>query len=109
MESNEADVSPLVFAELQFVLAEKRTTLALMRTGIAIIALPMSLVSFLIATSKYYTVAHILHLFIPLLIICSVLLFFGSYLIIRSAVTLRKQERLIQHVKTTHHLPSELL
>lgn len=109
MKSNETDVPPLVFAELQFALAEKRTTLALMRTGIAIIALPMSLVSFLIATSKHYAVAHILHLFIPLLIVCGVLLFFGSYLLIRSAVTLRKQERLIQHLKTTHHLSHELL
>ena len=51
------------------VLAVKRTQLAMVRTGIAIPALPMTLVNFLIATSRFYLI----------FIICSGLLGLGGY------------------------------
>ena len=40
--------------QVQLLLAEKRTALAIMRTGIAVFALPLSIFSALIATSKWY-------------------------------------------------------
>jgi len=51
------------------VLAVKRTHLAMVRTDIAILALPMTLVSFLISTSRFYLI----------FIICSGLLGLGGY------------------------------
>ena len=43
----------LIFGEIQVLLAEKRTALAALRTGIAVFALPLSVLSALIATSRY--------------------------------------------------------
>lgn len=42
----------IIINEVQLLLAEKRTTLASMRAGIAVFALPLSVLSVLIATSK---------------------------------------------------------
>ena len=44
----------VIFGEIQVLLAEKRTALASLRTGIAVFALPLSVLSVLIATSRYY-------------------------------------------------------
>ena len=41
----------VIFGEIQVLLAEKRTALASLRTGIAVFALPLSVLSALIATS----------------------------------------------------------
>ncbi len=73
--------------EVQLILAEKRTALALMRTGIAVLALPLTVMSFLIATSKYYNIFHILHFLIPLaLLIVFFACFWGAiYLLIQYA------------------------
>ena len=43
----------VIFGEIQVLLAEKRTALASLRTGIAVFALPLSVLSALIATSRY--------------------------------------------------------
>jgi hypothetical protein len=45
----------VIFGEIQVLLAEKRTALASLRTGIAVFALPFSVLSVLIATSRYYS------------------------------------------------------
>lgn len=87
--------------EVQLILAEKRTSLAVMRTGIAVLALPMSVVSVLIATSRYYDVLHVLHLLVPLLFINLVLVVFGIYLIARSATRIRYYDHLISEIKKT--------
>lgn len=55
----------LAINEIQLLLAEKRTSLAFLRTGIAVIALPLSLVSFLIATSEHYRVIRVWPLLTP--------------------------------------------
>lgn len=52
-----------IINELQLVLSEKRTALSVLRTGIAIFALPLSVVTVLVATSRYYDVFEILGLF----------------------------------------------
>ncbi len=41
----------------------------MMRTGIAVLALPLTVMSFLIATSKYYNIFHVLHFLIPLVLL----------------------------------------
>ena len=45
----------VVFNDIQVLLAEKRTALSSLRTGIAVFALPFSVLSVLIATSRYYS------------------------------------------------------
>jgi uncharacterized membrane protein YidH (DUF202 family) len=49
----------VIFGEIQVLLAEKRTALASMRTGIAVFALPLSVLSALIATSRYYSMEKV--------------------------------------------------
>ena len=63
-DTNKIDL--MAINEVQLILSEKRTSLSLMRTGIAVLALPLSVLSFLIATSKYYDVLHVLHFLVPL-------------------------------------------
>jgi hypothetical protein len=43
-----------IIAEIQLLLAEKRTSLAVLRTGITMAILPLSVMSLLVATSRYY-------------------------------------------------------
>jgi len=70
--------------EISLLLAEKRTSLAVLRTAIAVFTLPLSVFTILVATSKFYNAMDLLHLIIPLIIICSVLITIGLYLIYRS-------------------------
>jgi hypothetical protein len=51
METNRRPkLDDVIFGEIQVLLAEKRTALASLRTGIAVFALPLSVLSALIAT-----------------------------------------------------------
>ena len=88
---------PLVINEVQLILAEKRTSLAVMRTGIAILALPMSVLSVLIATSKYYEVFHVLHFLVPLGVLMLVLVLFGGHLVVHSIIQMRRHDRLFMN------------
>lgn len=46
----------LLLAEIQVLLAEKRTYLAVQRTGFGIIALPFTIILFLVATAGYHQI-----------------------------------------------------
>ena len=98
----EPEIDSIVINEIQLVLAEKRTSLAVMRTGIAVLVLPLSVMSFLIATSKYYDVIHVLHFLIPLLTLSFVLVVFGTYLVVRSIIRMRRYDHLIYEMKSAH-------
>ena len=100
----ECEVIPegIIINEVQLILAEKRTSLSTMRTGITVFFLPLSVLSVLIATSKYYDIFQVMHLIVPLLIICAALVVLGSYLIIRSIIRIRHQENLILQLKRKH-------
>lgn len=98
-DNTEKEPETLIIGEVQLILAEKRTSLAAMRTGIAVFALPLSVLSVLVATSKYYDFMNVIHLIIPLLIISAALIFLGSYLIIRSILKIRHQDRIIMQMK----------
>src|ERR1041385_8713767 len=92
----------LVFDEIQLILAEKRTALSSLRTGIAIFALPLSVLSVLVATSKYYDPTRVLHFLLPLLVLNLALVVLGCYLIIHAMWRLRHYDRLIQELKRQH-------
>jgi uncharacterized membrane protein YidH (DUF202 family) len=99
----------IIFNEAQVILAEKRTSLAVLRTGIAVLVLPLSVVSLLIVTSKYYDIIHVMHLFLPLMILCAILAVLGGYLIIRSIVRIHRYDRLIKNLKRKDSLIAELV
>jgi len=99
----------MVINEVQLLLAEKRTSLAVMRTGIAMLALPLSIMSLLIATSRYYDVLHVLHLLVPLGLLNLALIVFGSYLIIRAIIRMRHYDRLIYAIKLKHSVIGEFI
>ncbi len=99
----------IIINEVQLLLAEKRTSLAAMRTGIAVIALPLTVLSVLIATSKYYDIVHVMHLLVPLLVLCAALVLLGSYLIIRSIMRLLRHDKHIAEIKRKHITVAEFI
>ena len=74
----------VIFGEIQVLIAEKRTALASLRTGIAVFALPLSVLSALIATSRYYSIGKVMPLLVPLLLLNLGLVVLGSWLVYRS-------------------------
>lgn len=102
LPTGQPTVDPLIINEVQLILAEKRTALAVMRTGIAILVLPLSIVSFLVATSRYYNPSELLHYLIPVAIINLVLIVLGGYLLVYSLRRILHHDRLIRAIKQKH-------
>jgi hypothetical protein len=93
METNESpQLDALLLGEIQVLLSEKRTALSSMRTGIAVFALPLSVLSVLIATSRYYSIGKV----IPLLLLNLGLVVLGSWLVFHSIGRLHHYDRLIR-------------
>jgi len=90
-------------------LAEKRTALATVRTAIAVLALPLSIFSVLIATSKLYNAEHVLYLLIPVSLINCLLVVLGMYLVVRSLIRIRHYEKMILHLKRRHSVVAEFI
>lgn len=109
MNSEKTEIDSIAINEAQLVLAEKRTSLSVMRTGIAVLALPLSVFSVLIATSKYYDVVHVLYYFVLLVVLNFALIVLGAYLIIRSIIRMRNYDRLIHEIKLKHSVIGEFL
>ncbi len=103
------DEEKLLVSEIQLLLAEKRTSLASMRTGIAVFALPLSVLSVLIATSGYYDIANVLYLFIPLLLLCLGLVVLGVYLTHRSVRRIRHFDDHVLELKRQSPRIAELI
>jgi len=99
----------IIINEVQLLLAEKRTSLSTLRTGITVFVLPLSVLSVLIATSKYYNILQVMPLIIPLFIICILLVFLGSYLIIRAMIRMRHHDSLILKLKRKHRWIAEFI
>jgi uncharacterized membrane protein YidH (DUF202 family) len=88
----------VIFGEIQVILAEKRTALASLRTGIAVFALPFSVLSVLIATSRYYSFDKVMPLLMPLLLLNLGLVVLGSWLIYRSIRRIHHYEHRIREL-----------
>jgi uncharacterized membrane protein YidH (DUF202 family) len=74
----------VILGEIQVLLAEKRTALSALRTGIAVFALPLSVLSALIATSRYYSMEKVMPLLLPLLLLYLGLVVLGCWVVFRS-------------------------
>jgi uncharacterized membrane protein YidH (DUF202 family) len=90
--------SNFILGEIQVLLSEKRTSLSALRTGIAIFALPLSVLSVLIATSRYYSFEKVMPLLVPLLLLNLGLVVLGSWLIYHSIHRLHRYDRLIREL-----------
>lgn len=88
-----------IINEIQLLLSEKRTSLSTIRTGIAVLALPITVVGLLIATSNHYDITRVLKFLIPLVALCFVLVVSGLYLIASALVHLRHYDRRIRELK----------
>jgi len=88
----------VIFGEIQVILAEKRTALASLRTGIAVFALPFSVLSVLIATSRYYSFDKVMPLLMPLLLLNLGLVVLGSWLIYRSIRRIHHYEHRVREL-----------
>lgn len=108
-ENSEKEPDGIIINEVQLILAEKRTSLASMRTGIAVFALPLSVLSVLIATSKYYEMVQVIHWLIPVLAISGAMVLLGSYLIIQSIIRIHRHDRLILKLKQKHSRIAEFI
>jgi len=98
-----------ILGEIQVLLSEKRTALATMRTGIAVFALPLSVLSVLIATSRYYSVGRVMYLLVPLFILNLGLIGLGCWLIYRALCHLHRHDRRIKELKQKYRSLSEFV
>ena len=99
----------LIFGEIQVLLAEKRTALASLRTGIAVFALPLSVLSVLIATSRYYNMGTVMPLLVPLLLLNLGLVVLGSWLIFRSIHRIHHFEHRIRELSEKYRSIAEFI
>ncbi len=109
-ESEKIPISDsILINEVQLLLAEKRTSLAVMRTGITVFALPLSVLSVLVATSKYYELKSALPFIVPLLVLCVGLIVLGVFLTHRSVRRIRMFDKIIQELKKKHSILAEFI
>jgi uncharacterized membrane protein YidH (DUF202 family) len=99
----------LILGEIQVLLAEKRTALASLRTGIAVFALPLSVLSVLIATSRYYSMAKVMPLLVPLLLLNFGLVVLGSWLVYRSIRRIHHFEHRIRELSQKYRSIAEFI
>ena len=109
MESSDPEFDAIAINEAQLILAEKRTSLSVLRTGIAVLVLPLSILSVLIATSRFYDFSQVLVLIMPVLILLFLLVIFGVYLIIRAALRMRRYDSLLREIKKKHGSIAEFI
>lgn len=99
----------IIINEAQLILAEKRTSLAAMRTGIAMLVLPLSVMSVLIATSRYYDFLHVLYFLVALGVVNLALIILGGYMIVRAIIRIHNYDRLIHEIKLKHSVIGKFL
>jgi hypothetical protein len=98
-----------ILGEIQVLLSEKRTALSSLRTGIAVFALPLSVLSVLIATSRYYTVVSVMPFLVPLLLLNLGLVVLGSWLIYHAIRRIHHYDRVIQNLRQKYRSLAEFV
>ena len=106
METNESpQPDAFILGEIQVLLSEKRTALSSMRTGIAVFALPLSVLSVLIATSRYYSIGKVM----PLLLLNLGLVVLGTWLVFHSIGRLHHYDRRIRELTKKYRSLAEVV
>ena len=99
----------VILSEIQVVLSEKRTALSSLRTGIAVFALPLSVLSVLIATSRYYNFGKVMPLLVPLLLLNLGLVVLGAWLVYHSIKRIHHYDRLIRELTKKYRSIAEFI
>jgi hypothetical protein len=63
----------------------------------------------LVATSRYYEILDVLHLFVAVMVMNVLLLSLGSYLVVRAIIKLRREDRMINEIKRKHSAIAEFI
>lgn len=95
VDKDDVDKDSLILGELLAFHQEKRTALAMIRIGIGSLIAQLSVLSLLIATSKYYEWMEVVHLVIPFVLLNLFVFGIASYLILRSILTIHQVDRRI--------------
>jgi hypothetical protein len=85
----------LIIDKLLTLHQEKRTDLSMIRIGIATIISQISILSFLIVTSKYYQWMEVMHLVIPFSLLNLIVFGIAGYLVFRSILKIHQLDRRI--------------
>lgn len=99
----------LVMAEVQLLLAEKRTSFALMRTGVTVALLPLSVWTVLIATSALWNIWDSWWMLAPVMLVSVLLFGLGTYLIGHALNHLAHTDRVIMGLRQSDTLLEDLL
>jgi intracellular sulfur oxidation DsrE/DsrF family protein len=100
-------ISRLEFQKVQILLSEKRTAQTTFRSGITVCVLPLTIISFLIATSSLYDIEKNSVMLAFVLIGCLVLMLFGTYLVARGLIRVRfHDKKIIQLLENNKDLSS---
>src|SRR5947199_9831455 len=97
------------FDEIQVLLAEKRTALVSLRTGIAVFALPLSVLSALIATSRFYSMEKVMPLLAQLMLLNLGLVVLGTWLVFRSIRRIHHYEHRIKELSEKYRSLAEFI
>lgn len=97
--NNTGSPDKTLYNKAQLVLAEKRTSLAVLRTGIMIFALPLTVLTALIAFSRFYDFDTNIWLFIPVVIVSTILFVVGLFLMYRAFTNIMKFDRMLEELR----------
>jgi hypothetical protein len=96
------DENNLIFEEMIVFLQEKRTALRMVRIGISAVIAQISILGFLIATSKYYEWMQVMHLWIPFALLNLIVLSIAGYLIFKALIRIHHLDYQILRYKKSH-------
>ena len=103
MEKNyDEDVENLIVEEILVLLQEKRTALRMLRIGISAVIAEITILAFLIATSKYYVWMEVMHLWIPFVLLFLFVLGIAGYFIFGSIIHIHRLDNQIHRYKKNH-------
>ena len=98
-----------VVTKVELLLSEKMAMLAMLRTGIAVFTLPFSVLTVLIATSKFYEFSDVSALLLIVYCLCALLAAVGGYLVFKSIKNIHALDRKIESLKEHHKFMNELM
>ena len=102
-------IEAVIINEIQLILAEKRTSLSALRTGIAVFVLPLSVLSVLVGTSRFFSISQAWPYLLPLLGLCLGLAVLGIYLVTRAILRIHHHDELILKLKRKHEKLAEFI
>jgi uncharacterized membrane protein YidH (DUF202 family) len=108
-QASPAQFDSVVANEVQLILAEKRTALSVLRVGIAVMVLPVSVLSVLVTTSRFYDPTQVVSLFVALMGATAGLMGLGLYLIVHSIRRIHRYERMVRQIKIKHSAMAEFI